>query len=296
MHTGYPANSAESTLEPGGDLMPHRIVILIEILHQHHGWIAAGFSGASGLAGAGLVWAMNAEGWQVAIGAIGTGIAGFLVIVAPAFARTAPDIARAIQVVGMALVEVVGKMRKMINETAAKVDETHAAVTSSQSAIVNIRKDADEARARAERAEAEARRLVDEAKAAADARVAEAEAKHAAELKALHDEMEAMNEESTIKRHDLRDSLQPVIFDHAADLLETRSELERAKAKIAQLEEVASKIAMGEQPKVDAINLTAKNVETVASRMDPPIPVETPHLEAIQDVSDPVNHAPKGTP
>jgi hypothetical protein len=247
--------------------MPHRIFLVW--LGQHDALMTAVLTTASGAVGAVGIWAMNAEGWSAAIGAIGFGVSIFIVRTAPAVAgavrELTPVTVQFVREVGKGIVDVLAYKKQLMADQVPALVEVQANVTSNKSAIVDLRRQSVDNEDRAVRAEAEAAAAKLEA-----SRIAERlKTEHAAQMQKVYEQMEAMNAESTMKRHALANKLNPIALDLQTDLEEARMEIAALKATIA---EIKSRHA-------GAINATSEGVQAVAAHLKPPLEVETPHLD-----------------
>jgi hypothetical protein len=198
-------------------------------------------------------------------GAVGVvtadGVAAAITVVGLAFAvalsKCAAPMAGAIREIGFAWADVRGRMRRELQVASAKADDASAKADDNATRLDELSRAKDEALAKAERV-------------AAEAALAKREAAD------LRRQIESMRSENDRKRHDLADRLGGQLNATQADLADAQAEIARLNARIAEID----------QTHVPAINTISQSVGVVASHMDPPIPVPTPHLAPSEDKSD----------
>lgn len=233
--------------------MPYRVVLLWQFM----GVPAAVVAGLSALVGV-----ITSDGIAVAITVIGT---AFVVVLG----RALPILKE----MGMGFLEFRGRMKRQDQElaqTKAIATEAVVGVQGNQSAIVDIRKEAQDAKEETARAKDEAVRMVARAKE-------EARAESAAEIADLRRKMSDMEREAADKRHAFANKIAPITDNLQTDLFE-------AHQKIADLEARIATLVNGDTARVAAINTLSDSVTILAEHLPPPpVVVETPHLEPLQE-------------
>lgn len=271
MQTEYPANSAQAVIELGDRSMPHRLVLLLDII----GVPVALISGVSAMVGL-----ITADGLATMITVVGLAVILTLGRLTPVLldfiVKMTPALADAFRQFGYAVADVRGRMKRELAEAKTEVREIRAAVSENKSGLRDLKASTDDIERKASAAVEIAK---SEAAAEADRRIAavraEMEAGHKEQIAALNAQLEAYREEDHEKRHEIRDQLGTTSLRAQA----IDAELQQARAEIADLK---AQLAASDASKVEAINRTGESVQVIADRMRPPVKVEVPHLETIE--------------
>lgn len=192
--------------------------------------------------------------WQHLAAPMGliTGLSAFVGVI------TADGVAASVTVVGLAFVFVLGKMSPVLAATLKEIGFALVEVRVKMKRELEATKaEVAETRAQGE----ENREAIEEVKRKAADEIAAARAEAARVKAEAESRIREVEASSSRKRHDLADQLN-------AQLLAARTEILSLK----------SQLGLTDQVHTEAINTVAENVKTIAEQMDPPVPVELPHL------------------
>jgi ABC-type multidrug transport system fused ATPase/permease subunit len=189
-----------------------------------------------------------ASGWIAAL----SGGVGFI---------TGDGVAAAITVVGLALVVTLSRMTPALATAIREVGSAYAEYRGKlKRELADTTAKADENTRAIESVRAEAAREV----AAAKAEVARLKEENAADLVRVE-------ADASRKRHAMADRLQAALLSREVELEEQKLEMARLKARLG----------LTDRTHAEAINTVADTVKVIADQMQPPVPVETPHVDPI---------------